>query len=146
MKRFFLLLFFVTAAVSLQGAVVAGDFDGDERVTLKDIAYALAFYLYVDATLSTLPSYSSSFYNKATGPVVRLPGAADSFDSKEGFGLGDISVMLAFYLSVEPDFEKIGASANSFFDRTGQIYKLPETPIGDSTVPVTITGIQVDNP
>jgi hypothetical protein len=144
-RTIFIVVFLVLLCCQVSSAAMSGDFDGDNFVTLKDIAYGLAFYLNSSATTATLPGYADDFYAQATGPVSRLPdGIIDDFNGDAGFGLGDIAVMLAHYLSSSKVFDSVESAANGYFSRTGALYKLPGTPTGDSSFSTTITGIQTD--
>lgn len=145
MKKLSVFLFFLLLCASSGAAEIAGDFDGDQEITLKDVAYALAYALDNSLTLTTLPGSADNIYSKATGPVSRLPDTVkDNFDSNDGFGLGDVAALLAFYLASDKSFSAVETSTVTIYSKASSLYKLPGTPIGDSSFSTTITGIQTD--
>ncbi|HOI90901.1 MAG TPA: hypothetical protein PLK28_10350 [Candidatus Rifleibacterium sp.] len=149
MKKFCMLLLLVFLNSFCYGADLAGDFDGNGRVTIEDVAYFMA-WLASNRTnnLKLIADEAYKLYAKAVGPVVRAPSAQyDNFAGGTTAGLKDIAIVMGWLSeNRSSDFGIVRSSAKSLYDPTDYIYKLPGTPVGDSTVPVTITGIQVDNP
>lgn len=144
---FVLIVLLLVGVPSISFAVVAGDFDGNGSVTLEDIAYYMAWFTEAGTTDKQLiASVASSLYKNAKGPVVRLPDALyDNFFGDNSIGLKDIAIMMAWFTEgASSDFNVILNQAVILYPPANNIYKLPATPIGDSTVPVTITGIQPD--
>jgi len=125
----------------------AGDLDGNGYVDLKDIAYFMAWFLKGGTTSKdTVVSTATSLYAPAKGPIVRLPDPAyDNFAGGGSVGMKDIEIMMAFFIKGgSTDFSVVRQQAISLYSSSDSLYKLPGTPVGDSTVPVSITGIQVD--
>ncbi len=147
MKRFYVLILFVFLNPFCYGADIAGDFDGNGRVTIEDVAYFMAWLANNrTSNLKLIADEAYKLYSKAVGPVVRVPSAQyDNFSGGTTAGLKDIAIVMG-WLSVNrsSDFGIVRGSAKSLYDPADYIYKLPGTPLGDSTVPVTITGIQID--
>ncbi len=130
-------------------SATSGDLDGNGYVDMNDIAYFMGWFLKGGTTSKeTVVSAASSLYSSAKGPIVRLPDPAyDNFAGDSHVGMKDIAIMMAYFLKGgSSDFGVISAQAKSLYPSFESLYKLPQTPVGDSTVPVTITGIQVDNP
>jgi len=130
-------------------SATSGDLDGNGYVDLNDIAYFMAWFLKGGATnKDTVVSTATSLYASAKGPITRLPDPAyDNFAGGDSVGMKDIAIMMAFFIKGgSTDFSVIRQQAISLYSSSDNLYKLPGTPVGDSTVPVTITGIQVDTP
>ncbi|HNX75916.1 MAG TPA: hypothetical protein PLM07_01340 [Candidatus Rifleibacterium sp.] len=128
-------------------SATSGDLDGNGYVDFKDIAYFMGWFLKGGTTnKETVVSAASSLYSNAKGPIVRLPDPAyDNFAGENYVGMKDIAIMMASFLKGgSSDFGVVSAQAKSLYPSFESLYKLPGTPVGDSTVPVTITGIQVD--
>lgn len=146
----FLLLFIVLVLIAVpfkSSAAVAGDFDGNGSVTLEDIAYYMAWFTEGGTPDKQLIAVvASSLYRNATGPVVRLPDPSyDNFFGDNSIGLKDIAIMMAWFTEgASSDFNVVLSQAAILYPPANSIYKLPATPIGSSTVPVSITGIQPD--
>lgn len=140
-----LLFCFVLLSVALKADIV-GDFDGDQKTTLKDVVILLAWYQITDKTsLSKLLARAQTIMNTVSS-VTRLP--VEPTDSLIGdkVVLKDVVLMLSWYqITDKNDWIKVQQRANAIMasDYSSLEY-LPQTPIGDSTVPVTITGIQPD--
>lgn len=141
------ILSLMLVAIPAFTADLAGDLDGNGSVTLEDIAYTMAWFLKGRTSDKQLVvTTATGLYANATGPVVRLPDtASDSFFGGNIVDLNDIAIMMAYFLKGRStDFETVRSQAISLYQSANVIYKLPGTPVGDSTVPVTVTGIQVD--
>lgn len=141
---FFLFVFFITS-VSLKADIV-GDFDNDQKTTLKDVAILLAWYQITDRTsLSKVLARAQRILSTVT-LVSRLPiEPADSLTGNK-IVLKDVAVLLGWYQIFDRnDWTKVQQRANTILPSDySSLEYLPQTPIGDSTVPVTITGIQPD--
>ncbi|NCB39966.1 MAG: hypothetical protein EOM80_14475 [Erysipelotrichia bacterium] len=142
-----MIFLFFAVLPSVSSAAIAGDFDGSGSVTLEDIAYYMAWFTEGGTTDKQLIALTASgLYKNAKGPVVRLPNLLyDNFFGDNSIGLKDIAIMMAWFTEgASLDFSVVLDQAVILYPPANNIYKLPATPIGDSTVPVTITGIQPD--
>lgn len=148
MKRTVCILFAVFLLVpSLSFAIVAGDLDGNNSVTLEDVAYFMAWVsIGRPSNTEAVVDAAKGLYANAKGPMTRLPNVAyDNFYGGTSLTLNDVAIMMAWITSGRSgDFGVVRGSAISLYSPADNVYKLPATPLGDSTVPVTITGIQVD--
>mgnify|MGYP006936277515 FL=1 len=125
---------------------IVGDFDGDSQTTLYDVVILLAWTQLSDKTsISKLLARSQTILSEIK-TVTRLP--VEPMDSLSGdtVTLKDVVLMLAWtQLTDKNDWSKVKLRANTILqDDYSNLEYLPQTPIGNSTVPVTITGIQVD--
>lgn len=146
MKReylFLMLLVFVAAQGICSDA--ACDFDGDGVITSSDTAIFAAWLQTRKSTdIAIVQNRARAFVS--TVVVTRLPSSSDQLtDSTELIGSKDLA-FLAAYLQTRKssDFSLVQGRANAILGLTVSLSKLPGVAIGDSTVPVTITGIQVD--
>lgn len=145
-KTFCILLVFLALTSASLHAEVVGDFDGDQKTTLKDVVILLAWYQITDKTSLVKLLARSQAILSTVSSVTRLPvEPADSLTGNKVV-LKDVVLMLSWYqITDKNDWIKVTQRANTILagDYSSLEY-LPQTPIGDSTVPVTITGIQVD--
>jgi len=148
LKKLLLALFIFSSLLKPVSGDIVGYFDGDSQTSLHDVVILLAWTQLSDKTsISKLLARSQTILNEIK-TVTRLP--VEPMDSLSGdtVTLKDVVLMLAWtQLSDKSDWSKIKLRANTILqDDYSSLEYLPQTPIGDSTVPVTITGIQVDNP
>ncbi len=140
------LVLFICFAIIPARAEIVGDFDGDSKTTLKDVVILLAWYQITDKTsIEKCLARAQAILSTVT-TVTRLPVEPNDSLSGTKVVLKDVVLMLAWYqITDKNDFSKVQLRANTILagDYSSLEY-LPETPIGDSTVPVTVTGIQVD--
>ncbi len=130
----------------LSAADVACDFDGDKLITSKDSAILTAWLnLRRSDDVVAVQSRARLLYGSDL-TVVRLPSDTDKIeDASTIVGSTDKSLLVAYLnLRKTSDFASVQERANLLLGKVVRLSKLPGSPIGDSTVPVTITGIQVD--
>lgn len=149
MMRIFVFFFvLVNMCVScLAGGIIAGDFDGDGQVTLKDIAYYMAWISKNRTTnVDSVLTEATRLYAPATGPIVRLPSAAsDAFTGNDLPGLSDVAIMMGWISKNRTNnFNVVLTESAALFSGVKNIYKLPATPVGDSSFSTTIDGITAD--
>jgi hypothetical protein len=140
------LLLFVCFTVFPARGEIVGDFDGDSKTTLKDVVILLAWYQITDKTSIEKCLARAQTILSTVSTVTRLPKEPSDSLSGVKVVLRDVVLMLAWYqITDKSDFSKVQLRANTILvgDYSALEY-LPETPIGGSTVPVTITGIQLD--
>lgn len=145
-KCFILLLILIVVSTGTLRAEIVGDFDGDQKTTLKDVVILLAWYQLTDKTsLDKLLARAQAILSTVT-TVTRLPIEPNDSLTGTKVVLKDVVVMLAWYqITDKNDFSKVQLRASAILSGDySTLEYLPQTPIGDSTVPVTITGIQVD--
>jgi len=144
-------------------AGIAGDFDNSgsaqtndtvvliawlqERVlSLRDSSYKL--------TIENVDSRAEGILGSSIN-TSRLPDPSiDDFGDLAANSLttDDVVIMISFVIEKTLALRNgtsftatdVEARANGILRLSSGVGKLPETPVGDSTVPVTITGIQVD--
>lgn len=130
----------------LSAADVVCDFDGDTMITSKDSAILTAWLnlrRYND--VAAVQARARLLYGSDL-TVVRLPTTFDKLeDAATIVGSTDKSLLTA-YLNLRKisDFTSVQERAKLLLGEVVRLSKLPGSPVGDSTVPVTITGIQVD--
>lgn len=144
-----LLFLFISLTVSAEQVC---DFDGNNTVDLKDVAYLLAWYQSggsaVSPSKTLVTAVASELLSAATGPLTRLP--SESVDDLSGDGLidlNDVALMLAWYQSggqSNSSFSLVESIAQELLSSANFISKFPGTPIGDSSFTTTITGITTD--
>jgi len=159
-KKFFFVVLLMLAIFSpaVQAEIVC-DFDGSGLVDDNDLAILIGWKQLINAgvtadkiTVDSLYSVSRNVLSSVSG-VARIPvlskdnltdEAQDSIDDED----------LAFFIAYK-QLENAGAKNFSFdtvrlvainilSNISRSMGKAPGSPIGDSVVPVTITGIQVD--
>ncbi len=146
-KNIFLTLIFLFAIISPCSAIVAGDFDGNDLIDMRDIAYFMAWFLKGGTqNKGTVITTAESLYANAKGPIVRLPDPAyDNFYGDSTVNMKDIAIMMAFFLKGgSTDFNTVRLQAISLYANANNVYKLPATKIGDSVIDLTVTGIETD--
>jgi len=146
LKKLLLVLFIFSSLLKPVSGDIVGDFDGDSQTTLYDVVILLAWTQLSDKTsISKLLARSQTILSEIK-TVTRLP--VEPMDSLSGdtVTLKDVVLMLAWtQLTDKNDWSKVKLRANTILqDDYSNLEYLPQTPIGNSTVPVTITGIQVD--
>ncbi|MDD3149035.1 MAG: hypothetical protein PHD82_17225 [Candidatus Riflebacteria bacterium] len=128
-------------------AEIVGDFDGDQKTTLKDVAILLAWFQLppADKSNSTVLLERAKVIYSQVSNITRFPKEPNDSLSGGTVTVKDVVLMLAWFQVPEKSWDGVKFRANEIIkgDYSSLEY-LPETPIGDSTVPVTITGIQVD--
>ncbi len=165
MKRIFKSLFclFIFFAVTQCFAATVCDFNEDQLINDKDIVTLFAF-IQVDSLakdgfavldLASVQDYARDVLGDQSFTLSRMPDVAkDDLSGNNTNILDDEDVVLLFaYMQVDSlakdgfatlDFPSVESSATDLIGRTVSLSKFPTTPIGDSTIPVTITGIQTD--
>lgn len=147
MKRCFLVCLFMCGLIPQLLAQNSFNFDTASDVDIKDLIYYIS-WLQAEKTsnVSTVVARAMEIYPAASGPLSRLPDV--SSDDLNGDGVADIKdlIFMIAWMQAEKisDFTVVENRALEIWNGVGSLSKLPGTPIGDSTVPVTITGIQVD--
>jgi hypothetical protein len=141
----FILFLALIMPVSIYGKTIACDFDGDEIVTSSDIAIFAAWIQSRKSTdVSFVQGLARGFVSGIT--ITRLPTDTDKLeDSSAAIGTTDLGLLAAYIQSRKSsDFSFVESVANSIMSKVVSLSKLPGTEIGDSTVPITITGITTD--
>lgn len=144
-NKFLLTLLFVF--VALHGFCIdeVCDLDGDGIISSSDTAiFAAWLQTRKSSDISVVQTRARAFV--ATVVVVRLPGLSDKLvDSSDTLGSTDLAFLVAFLQTRQStDFSLVEGRANAILGQSLALSKLPGITIGDSTVPVTITGIQLD--
>lgn len=165
MKRFvwfFALIFLLAWCSSVLAADLVCDFDGNSKIDDSDLLILLA-YLQVKGLskiglqtldIPTVQAKARLLLNNSALVVTRLPLPADILEDTNSTEVSDNDLMILLaYLQTKGlseiglqtlDFPTVQAKAILLLNRTVALSKFPQIQIGDSTVPVTITGIQVD--
>ena len=132
----------------LPAADVACDFDGDKLITSKESAILTAWLnLRRSSDMVAVQNRARLLYGSDL-TVVRLPSDTDKIEYASTIvGSTDKSLLVAYLnLRKTSDFSSVQQRANLLLGKAVRLSKLPGSLIGDSTVPVTITGIQVYTP
>lgn len=145
LKNLFLIVLFVLLSLHAGAAGLACDFDADGTITSSDSAiFAAWLQTRKSSDFQIVQDRARAFV--ATVVVVRLPSAQDKLaDSADLVGSTDLAFLAAYIQTRKSsDFALVESRAYAILGQVLSLSKLPATVIGDSTVPVTITGIQVD--
>ncbi len=147
MKKCLLVCLFLCGLMPQLFAQTAFNFDTASDIDIKDLIYYIS-WLQAEKTsnVSTVVARAMEIYPAASGPLSRLPD--ESSDDLNGDGVADIKdlIFMISWIQAEKisDFTIVENRALEIWNGVGSLSKLPGTPIGGSTVPVTITGIQLD--
>ncbi len=162
-KNVLFLLLFLSLGIGVSNAALVSDFDSDNLITTSDIAIFIAWKTEFDFSVKD-PSYLVTFENvdirasnilPASEIVVRrlpIPSVDKLADRGDNPVADDIAYMLAFVVEnnfaiktgTQVKFENVAIRASQILTLKTNLGKLPGGTIGDSTIPVTITGIQLD--
>lgn len=164
-RQILLLLAFFSFVSCGLFAGIAGDFDSSGSVQTNDIVVLIAWLQEkvlslrdssYKVTIENVDSRAESILGSAIN-TSRLPDpSSDDFGDLAANSLttDDAVIMISFVMEKTLALRNgtyftstdVETRANGILRLSSGVGKLPETPIGDSTVPVTITGIQVDSP
>jgi hypothetical protein len=162
LKTFFLILVLVFSFSSVYAEQVC-DFDGNQTINDKDLIVMLAYLQtkgladsgILTLDIATVQSAARNALNDQTLTVTRLPDKdKDDLESDAISALSDNDLIL-FLVYIQKkgladagigtlDFAGVEAAGGALLNKTLSVGKFPGTEIGNSTVPVTITGISTD--
>lgn len=123
------------------------NFDVSSSVDIKDLVYFIS-WLQAEQTgsVEVVVARAKEIFPEASGPLTRLPSLA--YEDINDDGLVDVKDLVLFIAWLQAEqtsvFSVVENRALEIYSTVGRLSKLPGTPIGDSKVPITITGIQVD--
>lgn len=147
MKKFLIFLLFTLVCSNFAFAEVAFNFDNNDSIDLNDLIYFIS-WLQADKTTNstTVLGRAQEIYSPAQGPLVRLPD--NSKEDLDGNGVADLKDLILMIAWLQADktssFSTVEGRAKEIYSTVDNLYKLPGTPIGDSTFSTTITGIKTD--
>lgn len=149
MIRLFCLALLCLLPSVLSAADVVCDFDGDKLITSRDSAILTAWLkLRRPNDLAAVESRARLLSGSSDLTVARLPSNIDKIeDASTIVGSADKSLLVAYLnLRKTSNFASVLERAKLLLGTAVRLSKLPGSPIGDSTVPVKVEGIQVDHP
>jgi len=145
-KFLIIVLFLISIVLPAYSAELACDLDGSGDISSSDVAIFAAWLQTRKSTDKAIVQARARAFI-STVVVARLPVASDKLvDSSADLDSKDLA-FLAGYLQTRKssDFALVEARAKSILGVAISLSKLPGAPVGDSTIPLVITGIQTDS-